>query len=87
MLLALGAGRRSLTDQRACFEMLLIPSVEFVFCYRKVVGRNLLTLLHCVFSARFNHKLDELQACRQEIGQILDQKLAKQGLSVVSCSN
>ena len=55
-----------------------------MFCYRKVVGRNLLTLLHCVFSARFNHKLDELQACRQEIGQILDQKLAKQGLSVVS---
>ena len=84
MLLALGAGRRSLTDQRACFEMLFIPSVEFVFCYNKVVGRNLLTLLHCV---RFNHKLDELQACRQEIGQILDQKLAKQGLSVVSCSN
>ena len=36
------------------------------------------------FLARFNHKLDELQACRQELVQILDQKLAKQGLPVVS---
>ncbi|XP_067042610.1 uncharacterized protein [Acropora muricata] len=35
-----------------------------------------------LITSRFNHKLDELQACRQEIGQILDQKLAKQGLSV-----
>ncbi|KAK2557589.1 Cilium assembly protein DZIP1L [Acropora cervicornis] len=40
------------------------------------------TLTEDKSQARFNHKLDELQACRQEIGQILDQKLAKQGLSV-----
>ncbi|KAM7428249.1 Zinc finger protein dzip1 [Porites harrisoni] len=30
---------------------------------------------------RFKHRPEELQACRQEIGEILDQKLTKQGLS------
>lgn len=35
-----------------------------------------------LITSRFNHKLDELQACRQELVQILDQKLAKQGLPV-----
>ncbi|XP_066024829.1 cilium assembly protein DZIP1 isoform X2 [Pocillopora verrucosa] len=34
-----------------------------------------------LITTRFNHKFDEVQACRQEIAQILDQKLSKQGLS------
>lgn len=34
-----------------------------------------------LITTRFNHKFDEVQACRQEISQILDQKLSKQGLS------
>ena len=45
------------------------------------------TVIFCIFltfPARFNHKFDEVQACRQEIAQILDQKLSKQGLSSVS---
>ena len=45
------------------------------------------TFIFCIFltfPARFNHKFDEVQAGRQEIAQILDQKLSKQGLSSVS---
>lgn len=45
------------------------------------------TVIFCIFltfPARFNHKFDEVQAGRQEIAQILDQKLSKQGLSSVS---
>lgn len=34
-----------------------------------------------LITTRFNHRFDEVQACRQEIVQILDQKLSKQGLS------
>ncbi|XP_027059683.1 zinc finger protein DZIP1L-like [Pocillopora damicornis] len=34
-----------------------------------------------LITTRFNHKFDEVQAGRQEIAQILDQKLSKQGLS------
>ena len=48
---------------------------------------DLSTVIFCIFltfPARFNHKFDEVQAGRQEIAQILDQKLSKQGLSSVS---
>ena len=41
-------------------------------------------ILYRFAPARFNHRFDEVRACRQEIVQILDQKLAKQGLSPVS---
>ncbi|XP_020603007.1 uncharacterized protein LOC110042031 isoform X2 [Orbicella faveolata] len=34
-----------------------------------------------LITTRFDHRFDEVRACRQEIVQILDQKLAKQGLS------
>ncbi|XP_078380805.1 uncharacterized protein LOC144663667 isoform X2 [Oculina patagonica] len=34
-----------------------------------------------LITTRFNHRFDEVRACRQEIVQILDQKLSKQGLS------
>lgn len=34
-----------------------------------------------LITSRFDHRFDEVQACRQEIIQILDQKLSKQGMS------
>ena len=35
------------------------------------------------FLALFNHKQDEVDACRQDVCQILEQKLAKQGMAAV----
>ena len=35
------------------------------------------------FLALFNHKQDEIDACRQDVCQILEQKLAKQGMAAV----
>lgn len=47
-------------------------------------GKSNSDLITFFFSARFNHRFDEVRACRQEIVEILDQKLAKQGLTPVS---
>lgn len=70
-----------------CFAVLQKCIFSFILFHTSLLSENEIVIVYklgCLFFlARFNHRFDEVQACRQEIVQILDQKLAKQGLSAV----